>query len=214
MIERQSMRRPRAAVVTGQKEPVVAERCHDLDLILGHDAERVVDVVGATIGGADAIAVAAKVGRNDAESLRQATGDLVPRGVCERVAVQQQEWRALAAMPQEDVGTARTNPSRLEAVEQADIRRNRRQRGSSPRRGLRENFTSGRDEIGPERSRRGGDEMSAVQLHDIPPGDCQRAFPNTRISGYYTATSRPASGGQRGFGRGSTQPARRRRPDL
>ena len=126
MIERQSMRCPRAPVVAGQKEPLVAERRHDLDLILGHDAERVVDMVGATIGGADAVAVTAQVRRDNVESLRQTTGDPVPRGVCERVAVQQQERRALAAMPQEDVGAARTHPSRLEAVEQAGIGRNRR----------------------------------------------------------------------------------------
>src|SRR5687768_17818629 len=61
MIERQSMRRPRAAVLTGQKEPVVAKRRHDFDLILSHGSERVVDVVGSTIGWTDTIAVAAEV---------------------------------------------------------------------------------------------------------------------------------------------------------
>ena len=57
-------------------------------------------MVGATIGGADAVAVTAKVGRDNPESLRQTTGDLVPRRMCERVAVQQQERRAVAAMTQ------------------------------------------------------------------------------------------------------------------
>lgn len=69
MIERQSMRRPRAPVVTGQKESVVAEGRHDLDLILGHGPERVVDVVGATIGGPDAVAVASEVRRHDVKPL-------------------------------------------------------------------------------------------------------------------------------------------------
>jgi hypothetical protein len=39
MIECQSVRRPRAAVVTGKKEPIMTERRHDLDLISSHDSE-------------------------------------------------------------------------------------------------------------------------------------------------------------------------------
>jgi len=87
MIECQSMRRPRTPVVTGQKESVVAEGRHDVDLILGHGPERVVDVVGATLGGTDAVAVAAEVRRHNVKPLCQAAGDPVPRCVRERVAM-------------------------------------------------------------------------------------------------------------------------------
>ena len=66
------MGRPRAPVVAGQKESVVAERRHDLDLILGHGSERVVDVVGATLGGTDAVAIAAEVRRHNVKPLCQA----------------------------------------------------------------------------------------------------------------------------------------------
>jgi hypothetical protein len=107
--------------------------------------------------------------RYDVESLRQAAGDFMPRGVCERVAVQEQERRALATVSQEDVGTARTNPSRLEALEQTGVGRKRRRRGRGTRRGLREDFTGGSDELRPKGSRRGGDELSAVQLHNTLP---------------------------------------------
>src|SRR5215469_7181377 len=126
MIECQSMRRPCAPVMTCKKKTVVAKRCHDIDLILSHDAKRIIDMVRASIGGANAVAVAAKIGHYDMESPRQLTGDFVPRDMCERVAVQQQEWRAFATMSQEDVGAARPNPSRFEALEQAGIGRKRR----------------------------------------------------------------------------------------
>jgi hypothetical protein len=86
-------------------------------LILGHDAERVVDVVGTTIAGTYAVTVPSKVCCHDVESFCQLTGDFVPGGVCERVAVQQQERRAIPSMPEEDVGAARMNPSRFEAIE-------------------------------------------------------------------------------------------------
>jgi hypothetical protein len=89
MIECQSMCRTRATIVTGQKKSVVAKRLHDLDLILGHSPERVIDMVGATIGGTDAVAVTSEVRRHDVESPRQAIGDFVPGGVRERIAMQQ-----------------------------------------------------------------------------------------------------------------------------
>src|SRR4029079_10902687 len=65
MIECEPMRRPRAPVVTGQKESLVAKRGHDIDLILSHGPERVVNVVGAAVGGTDAVAVTTEVRGHD-----------------------------------------------------------------------------------------------------------------------------------------------------
>jgi hypothetical protein len=121
MVECHSMRRSRSAVVTGQKEPVMAQRRHDLDLILRHDAEGVVHVVGSSVGWTDAVAVASKVGRDHVKAFGQGTGYLVPRGMGERVAVQQQEWRPITTVPEKDVGAARANPSRFEAAEKTGI---------------------------------------------------------------------------------------------
>jgi hypothetical protein len=98
MVECQSMRRACAPVMTRKKKPVMAKCCHDIDLILSHDAKRIIDMVYASIGGANAVAVTAKIGHYDVESPRQMTSDLVPGGMSERVAVQQQEWWTFAAM--------------------------------------------------------------------------------------------------------------------
>ena len=68
-----------AAVVPGDEELAVAELFHDLDLVLRHRAERVVDAVRALVVGADAVAIAAQIGGDDMEMLGQAVGDLVPR---------------------------------------------------------------------------------------------------------------------------------------
>ena len=71
----------RAAVMTGDEELAIAEPLHDLDLVLRHRAERVVDVVLAAVLGTDAVAVAAQVGTDDMEAFGQTSGDLVPGGV-------------------------------------------------------------------------------------------------------------------------------------
>ena len=46
MVEAHAVQHARAAVVTGGVEAVEAERGHDLDLVLRHRAERIVDVLG------------------------------------------------------------------------------------------------------------------------------------------------------------------------
>ena len=50
MIEAQAVARARAAVVAGEKKTLMAEILHDLDRILRHRAETVIDVVGAGFG--------------------------------------------------------------------------------------------------------------------------------------------------------------------
>ena len=67
-----------AAVVAGDKELAVAELLHDLDLVLRHRPERIVDVVRPGVLGADAVAVAAQIGGDDMEMLGEPVGDLVP----------------------------------------------------------------------------------------------------------------------------------------
>jgi hypothetical protein len=86
----------RATVVTGDHEPLVAERGHHVDLVLGHHAERVVGVIGLTAG-LGAVAVATEIGYNDRELLGECGSDLVPHHERLRAAVQQQERRAASA---------------------------------------------------------------------------------------------------------------------
>src|SRR6516165_8924004 len=87
-----------AAVMPGDEEFAVAELLHNLDLILGHRPERIVDIVFAALVGSDAVAIAAQIRRYDMKMLGQARGDLVPRDMGQRVAVQQQQWRAVATV--------------------------------------------------------------------------------------------------------------------
>ena len=77
-----------AAVMAGDEEFAVAEPLHDLDLVLRHRAERVIDVVVATLVRADAVAIAAQIRGDDMEALGEPAGDLVPRDMAQRVAVQ------------------------------------------------------------------------------------------------------------------------------
>ena len=101
VVERHAVRDAGAAVVAGDEEALEAERAHDLDLVLGHGAERVVGVVAAAAR-LGAVAVAAQVGRDDREVLGEPRRDLVPHDVGQRVAVQQQQRRPVAAVAQVD----------------------------------------------------------------------------------------------------------------
>src|SRR5882724_7411134 len=112
-----------ASVMPGDKEFAIAERLHNLDLVLCHRPERIVDVVFAAIVGADAVAVAAQIRRNDMKTLGQTVGDLVPRDMRQRVAVQQQQRRAVTAVPQMDAGTARGDLRPSKAFEHSSLRR-------------------------------------------------------------------------------------------
>src|SRR6266446_1596427 len=112
-----------ASVMPGDKEFAIAERFHHLDLVLCHRPERIVDVVFAAIVGADAIAVAAQIRRDDMKALGETAGDLVPRDMGQRVAVQQQQRRAVAAMSQMDAGAARGDLRPSKAFEHSALRR-------------------------------------------------------------------------------------------
>src|SRR3984893_18061408 len=95
-----------ASVMPGDKEFAIAERLHNLDLVLCHRPERIVDVVFAAIIGADAVAVAAQIGGDDVKPFGETAGELVPGDMGQRIAVQQQQRRAVATVPQMDAGAA------------------------------------------------------------------------------------------------------------
>jgi hypothetical protein len=57
------------AVMPGNKEFAVAELFHDLDLVLRHRPERIIDAVLAGIVGPHAVAIAAQIGGDDMEAL-------------------------------------------------------------------------------------------------------------------------------------------------
>ena len=87
----------RAAVVSGRKELVEPERRHHLDIVLRHRAERIVGMIRLARW-LLRVAVAAEIGRDHGEFLREAGRELVPGEMGERIAVQQQQRRALAAV--------------------------------------------------------------------------------------------------------------------
>jgi hypothetical protein len=76
-----------AAVVPHDREALVAEAAHDLDLIERHRARRVIGVTLA-VRRLARIAVAAQIGEHDRKVFGQAAGDLVPGDVRLRVTVQ------------------------------------------------------------------------------------------------------------------------------
>ena len=101
VVERQAVGDPSTAVVAGHHEPLVAERAHHGEAVLGHRALGVDRVLGvAARRGAGA--VAAQVGDDQGELARQLGRHLVPADVGLRVAVQQEQRRARAAGAQED----------------------------------------------------------------------------------------------------------------
>ena len=109
MVEAHARGRAGAAVVPGDEELAITELLHDLHLVLRHRPERIIDVVLATVVGPDTVAIAAQVRGDDVEALGQARGDLVPRDMGQRIAVQQQQRRSVAAVPQMDSRAARRN---------------------------------------------------------------------------------------------------------
>src|SRR5262249_4626966 len=123
VVERHAVRDPAAAVVAAYEEFLVAERAHDLDLILRHRALGVAGVIGLAVR-LLAVAVAAEVGGDDAEALRELGRDLVPDDVGLRVAVQQQQRRPHTALDEVDRRAARPDAPLPESGEQSVHERN------------------------------------------------------------------------------------------
>jgi len=104
-----------AAVVAHDVEAIEAQRRHHLDLVLGGGALAVVaEVVGSRLA---AVAVAAQVGCHHRVVRGQRGRHHVPHHVALRVAVEQQERRALAALHQIDGGGRGLDLRLREAVE-------------------------------------------------------------------------------------------------
>src|SRR6266436_4657480 len=111
------------AIMAGDKEFAVAERLHNLDLVLCHRPERIVDVVFAAVLGPHTVAVAAQISGDDVKSFGETVGDLVPGNMSQRVAVQQQQRRAVAPVPQMNAGAARGDLRPSKAFEHSALRR-------------------------------------------------------------------------------------------
>ena len=117
MVEAHAMHDARAAVVPGREELVEAERRHHLDVILRHRAERIVRVIRLARR-LLRVAVAAEIRRHHGELPREPRRELVPGEVRERVAVQEQQRRALAAMRHNDTRPGGLDLRAGEAVHQ------------------------------------------------------------------------------------------------
>ena len=90
MVERQPMGHARAAVVSYDAEPVMAERPHQRHLVSGHGAFRVVAVLIAA-GRTRGVTIAAQVRGDDGKTRgNQLRSDRIPGGVGLRMAVQKQ----------------------------------------------------------------------------------------------------------------------------
>ena len=101
MVEAHAVQHARAAVVAGGEKALEAERRHHLDLVLRHGAEGIVRVVVAArrLFG---IAIAAQIGGDHGEVLRQPWREFPPGQMAERIAVHEQQRRPAAAMHSDD----------------------------------------------------------------------------------------------------------------
>jgi hypothetical protein len=120
----------RSPIVTSDKEPLMAERRHNFDLILSHGAEGIIFMILATIGLTYTVAITAKIGHYNVEFFCQRLGEPVPASMCLWIAVKQQQRGAIATVADEDVCALRSNPPGFETLEQARIRRQRACGGS------------------------------------------------------------------------------------
>jgi hypothetical protein len=128
-IEAEAMAQARAAVVAGEEEALVSEALHHLEHVLGHDAEAVVDEIGAGLG-ERTVAIAAQVGEHDVVALRKPRRHRVPQHVIIGIAVEHQQRRAGAAV-------AHANDRALGAdVEMLESREQGRDLGAAPARGV------------------------------------------------------------------------------
>jgi hypothetical protein len=101
MIERKPIRDASAAIVAGEREMHVAKLFHRLDHGLGHRALGVGRVVLVAVGHVRP-AIARQVGDDEGELVGELRRDAVPHHMGFGKAVQQQQWRSLAADTRED----------------------------------------------------------------------------------------------------------------
>ena len=116
MVEGHPMTDPAAAIVTGDRERLEAERRHHLDLVAGGGSFRVRRVVGVR-GRFAAVAIAPEIGGDHGEPLGEPGCDLVPDDVGLGIAVQQQQRRTGAAVNGVDRRPAGVDVDRGESLE-------------------------------------------------------------------------------------------------
>ncbi|EDT37404.1 hypothetical protein BamMEX5DRAFT_6816 [Burkholderia ambifaria MEX-5] len=115
MIEREPVRDARAAIVRAHVELLEAEMPHHGDLVGRHRAFRIRRMPRVARRPARR-AVAAQVGRDHREVIRQRRGDAMPDHVGLRMAVQQQKRRPRASLDTEDVGVLHRHAKRCKSV--------------------------------------------------------------------------------------------------
>jgi hypothetical protein len=118
VIERHAVGAAPAAIVPGHAEALEAELPHDREAVARHRPLGVGLVIGRRRR-LRALPVAAQVDGDDGEVLREPRRHPVPRHVRLRVAVQEQERRAVAAVPHPNDGLAGSDGRELEAFEHA-----------------------------------------------------------------------------------------------
>ncbi len=114
MVQGHSMRHAPSAVVADHEEPFMTQDSHRLDLVLGHGALGIIGVVGQPVG-LFAVSVTAQVRGHHAEAFCELRRDPVPDRVGLRIAVQQEQRPAHAAMYEIDRRAARPDAPALEA---------------------------------------------------------------------------------------------------
>src|SRR5262249_27295643 len=119
LIEAQPVRGPPTAVVTGNHKALISKLFHYLDEIACHLAKAEIDVVWARLW-ERAIAVAAQVRKDDMVLLGQLRGHLVPAGVVPRIARDEQQRRARAAVTEPNYGSAGAH---IEVFKAGELRR-------------------------------------------------------------------------------------------
>ena len=116
VIHRRPERDVAAAIVAGDREPLVPERPHQRHAIARHRALRVRLVVGSR-GRLRRLAVAAQIRAHDGVPPGQQRRHPVPGDVRARMAVQQEHRRAGPAVPHPQHRLADIDPLQLESVE-------------------------------------------------------------------------------------------------
>ena len=115
MVERQTIRNPTAAVVSGDREPRESEPLHHAHHVLRHGTLRVWRVVRRGRR-TTAAPITAKIRADDREVTREQRRDAAPHQVRLRKAVQQENRRPAASRADEDRCVARVDLGRGEVV--------------------------------------------------------------------------------------------------
>ena len=102
VVECESIGDARAPIVPDDIEAIETKRSHHLDQVERHRALGIGQVLG--VGGRLAAgAITAQVGRDDREALGEARRDLVPHHMSLRIAVNEEQRRAVAALHESDL---------------------------------------------------------------------------------------------------------------